>query len=102
MPDTEGLFDPIEDDLPPRDGDASRDDIFPPRTDRQRAKEYLRRRPPRPKAPPQTEGLFPEPEHQDRRLVPLGQNLGENPDQPTLFDVQPCDKRYVAAGWPEP
>ncbi len=45
-----------------------------PRIDKERAADYLHRgRPPRPKAPPQTEGLFDEPKHQARQLVPLGQ-----------------------------
>jgi hypothetical protein len=53
----------------------NRDDLFPLRTDRERAADYLTRngRSLGPKAPPQTEALFPEPEHQARQLVPLGQ-----------------------------
>jgi hypothetical protein len=28
--------------------------------------------------------------------------LGETSDQPGLFDVEPCERRYVdAPGWPE-
>ncbi len=52
----------------------NRDDILGRRTDLERAKEYLHPRraaEPRPKAPPQTEALFPEPEQQNRTLVPL-------------------------------
>ena len=45
-------------------------DILPYRTDRERAAGYLkRRRPPRPKAPPQEDALFAEPEPSARRLV---------------------------------
>jgi hypothetical protein len=76
----------------------NRDDLFPPRTAQERAKEYLHRRSLRPQAPPQTEGLFPEPEHQARRFVPLGQ-----PIQQTLFpEPEHQEQRLLPVdGWPD-
>ena len=75
-------------------------DIFPYRTDKERAAEYLcRSRPPRPKAPPQTDALFDEPEHQDRRLVPV-----VAPEPTELFpELEPSDRNLVPVdGWPDP
>jgi hypothetical protein len=58
---------------------VNRDDFYDdleggPRVGKERAAGYLHRgRSPRPKAPPQTDGLFDEPKYQARQLVPLGQ-----------------------------
>ena len=66
------------------------DDILPARTERERAAEYLHRsRPARPKASPQTEALFAEPEQQGRRLV--------SDDTPTL--AQPTIPNYRGSAW---
>jgi hypothetical protein len=80
-----------------------------PRVDKERAAGYLHRgRPPRPQAPPQTEGLFDEPGHQARRFVELGQpaqrSLHEAPAKPVdgaLFpEPAPGSRRLIpVAGW---
>jgi hypothetical protein len=75
-------------------------DIFPVRrTDRERAASYLKRSVQRrPQAPPQTEALFPEPEHQQRRLVPV---VTHEPTE--LFpELEPTDRTLVPVdGWPD-
>jgi hypothetical protein len=75
------------------------DDIFPARTDRERAAGYLKRSAPRrPQAPSQTEALFPEPEHQRRQLVPV-----VAPEPTELFpELEPTDRALVPVdGWPD-
>jgi hypothetical protein len=71
---------------------------FPARTDRERAVDYLNRpRPLRPKAPPQTEALFAEPERQERRLLPIAGPTELFPEpEPTDRNLVPVD------GWPDP
>ena len=75
-------------------------DIFPVRrTDRERAASYLKRSVQRrPQAPPQTEALFPESEHQQRRLVPV---VTHEPTE--LFpELEPTDRTLVPVdGWPD-
>jgi hypothetical protein len=74
-------------------------DIFPVRTDRERAASYLKRSAPRrPQAPSQTEALFPEPEHQGRRLVPV-----VTPEPTELFsELEPTARALVPVnGWPD-
>ncbi len=85
---------------PRRIGDSSRDDLFEPRTDRERAAEYLHRgRPPRPKAAAQEEALFDQPEHQKRRFVPLGRSE----DALELFaKPEAADRELLPVpGWPD-
>lgn len=92
----------------------NRDDLYSeleggPRADKERAAEYLHRRSvPRLKVPPQTEGLFDEPEHQGRRFVPLGQPVQRSPeDAPAepvdgaLFaEPEPASRRLIPVdGW---
>jgi hypothetical protein len=76
----------------------SHNDMFPHRTDKDRAAEYIKRsRPLRPQAPPQTEALFPEPKRRGRRLVPIA------PEPAELFaEPDRRDKRLVPVeGWPD-
>ena len=70
------------------------EEIFPYRTDRERAADYLHRGAARrPTAPPQTEGLFDEPEHTQRQWVPLP----APPEPEELFpDLEPMERKLVA------
>ena len=79
----------------------NRDDLLGHRTDKERAADYLHRRSmPRPAVPPQTEGLFDEPEHQKRQFVPLGQPVAP---ADSLFPEPEHQKRALIAvtGWPD-
>jgi hypothetical protein len=79
---------------------VNRDDLFDPRTDRERAADYLhRKRPARPKAPEQTAGLFDEPARQQKHYV-----TPEPTDANALFDEpQHVDRRRLVPvnGWPD-
>ena len=77
----------------------NRDDLFPVLTDRERALGYLKRSVSRrPQAAPQTEALFPEPEHQQRQLVPI-----VTPEPTELFPgLELTDRALVPVdSWPD-
>ncbi len=78
----------------------NRSDIFPARTDSERAADYLKRSAPRrPQAPPQTDALFPEPEHQQRRLLPV---VTPEPAEALFPEPEPTGRALVPVdGWPD-
>jgi hypothetical protein len=80
----------------------NRDDLFPSQTHAERAANYLKRgRPPRPLAPPQTDVLFDEPEHQGRKLVPLGRPLPSSDGLFSGVEVDQGRSLVPVDGWPD-